>query len=269
MADLLLHSMAEFADIIFPCLMAAKARKVVEIGSENGTMTTKLITYAAECEGELICVDPSPSKEAEQIFDQHRNARLIKNYSLNVLPHNPADAYLIDGDHNYYTVYHELQNCWENSIQAGKYLLVFLHDVGWPWGRRDLYYNPDMIPGPFRNTHTWEKGVTLHCPDAIIGGFRGEGHWACAVKEGGPRNGVMTAVEDFVKDKPGRFLWAYLPVIFGLGVLFDSGAPWRDKLSEILGPYHNNDLLARMEENRLACYLKVIEWQDRQNEQSD
>ena len=269
MADLLLHSMAEFADIIFPCLMAAKARKVVEIGSENGTMTAKLIAYAAECKGEFVCVDPSPSKEAEQLFEQHRFAKLVKDLSLNVLPHISADAYLIDGDHNYYTVFHELQNCWKNALGEEKHLLVFLHDVAWPCGRRDFYYKPDMVPMPFRHPHSWDKGVTLNANDLILGGFRGEGHWAWATEEGGPRNGVMTAVEDFVKDKPGRFLWAYIPIIFGLGVLFDSGAPWRDKLSEILGPYHNNTLLARMEENRLACYLKVIEWQDLHYEKCD
>ena len=266
MADLLLHSMAEFGDIIFSCLMAANARKIVEIGAENGTMTSSLIDYTDQCEGELVSIDPLPSKETEQLFNKYKHTKLLKDYSLDVLSQCSADAYLIDGDHNYYTVYNELQYCWEISDHADKHFLAFLHDVGWPWGRRDLYYNPNMIPVPFRQPYAWDKGVTFRCPGVINGGFRGEGQWAVALKEGGPRNGVMTAVEDFVKNRPGRFLWAYIPVIFGLGVLFDSSAPWRNELSEILRPYHNNALLARMEENRLACYLKVIEWQDRHHE---
>ncbi len=266
MTDLLLHSMAEFADIIFPCLEAAGARKVVEIGAEYGSMTSKLIEYTGQCGGELVSIDPSPSAEAEQLFDRFPHAQLVKDYSLNVLPSCAADAYLIDGDHNYYTVYHELQHCWKNTVNENRQLLVFLHDVGWPWARRDLYYKPSVIPMAYRQPHVWDKGLTLGSHDVVKGGFRGEGQWACALKEGGPRNGVMTAIEDFVNDKPGQFLWAYVPVIFGLGVLFDSRAPFKDRLAEILGPYHNNPLLSRMEENRLACYLKVVEWQDRQHE---
>ena len=47
----LLHSMAEFADIILTSLEIAEAREVVEIGAEHGTMTKRLLAHAEAREG--------------------------------------------------------------------------------------------------------------------------------------------------------------------------------------------------------------------------
>lgn len=265
MTNLLLHSMAEFAELIIPSLELAEAKIILEIGSEYGLMTKKLIAFTENKKGQLITIDPSPSPEAENLFGQHDHARLIKDLSLNVIDNISADACLVDGDHNYYTVSKELEMVWKKSRMENKEFLVFLHDVGWPWARRDLYYAPDQIPPEYLHPHVWDRGITLGNPSVINGGFRGEGVFACAVTEGGGRNGVLTAIEDFVCDKPGKFLWAYIPAVFGMGVLFEKKATWADQLSEFLSPYHENTLLAKLEKNRLECYLKIIEWQDRNN----
>jgi len=50
--------------------------------------------------------------------------------------------------------------------------------------------------------------------------------------------------------------------VFGLGVLFDAEAAWSPALAELVAPFHENRLLAKLERNRLLNYLKVIEWQD-------
>lgn len=39
MAELLIHSMSEFENIIIPCLERAKAQHIVEIGAEFGGMS--------------------------------------------------------------------------------------------------------------------------------------------------------------------------------------------------------------------------------------
>jgi hypothetical protein len=268
MADLLLHSMAEFTCIILPSLEIAGAKQIVEIGSEYGEMTEKLIEYTGKQGGELISIDPSPLPQAEKLFKQHPHARLIQDMSLNVLGEFDADAYLVDGDHNYYTVYNELVLSWGKVQKEEKHYLGFFHDVGWPCGKRDIYYNPDRIPGDFLQPYAWDKGVTLDNPGVIDGGFRGEGVWAVALNEGGPRNGILTAIDDFVMDKTDHFLWAYIPVVFGLGILYDRHAPWVAQLTRFLFPFHDNSLLSRLERNRLECYLKVIEWQDRYHEEN-
>ncbi len=268
MADLLLHSMAEFSDIIFPALEIAGATRVVEVGAETGAMTDRLLDYVAQRGGTLTSIDPAPSDAASALFEGSPHARLVRATSLEAIPQLSADAWLIDGDHNYFTVLAESQAVWERAQASGMPFLVFYHDVGWPCARRDMYYAPERIPAEFRQPLSWDRGVIPGNPATIAGGFRGEGVFAVALHEGGARNGVLTAIEDFVADKGDRLLWAMVPAVFGLGVLFDAEAPWAEALTAHLLPHHQNPLLARLEENRLACYLRVIEWQDRAHAQA-
>jgi Methyltransferase domain len=262
MANLLIHSMAEFADIILGGLQLARAKTIVEVGSEYGTMTRRLLTHAESEGGAVITIDPAPSSIAKQLLDQSAVATLIEDLSLNALTTVTGDAYLIDGDHNYYTVLNESELIWRQMRAVNKPFLVFYHDVGWPCARRDLYYDPDRIPAEFRHPHVWHKGVTLYNQGVIDGGFRGNGQWACATKEGGARNGILTAIEDFVEGKEEHLCWARVPAVFGLGILFDKHAEWASALTQFLLPYHENSLLAQLERNRLECYLAVLAAQD-------
>src|SRR5699024_517351 len=80
-----------------------------------------------------------------------------RDLSLNVLGDlPPVDAALIDGDHNWYTVYNELRLLREVARQHDAPLpVLLLHDVGWPYGRRDLYYDPTNIPDEHRRD--WKR----------------------------------------------------------------------------------------------------------------
>ena len=70
------------------------------------------------------------------------------------------DAALIDGDHNWYTVYNELQLLAEGARRHGAPLPVLvLHDVLWPYGRRDLYYAPEPDPRGAPPAVTPSKGM--------------------------------------------------------------------------------------------------------------
>jgi hypothetical protein len=103
--------------------------------------------------------------------------------------------------------------------------------------------------------------VTLGSARVVAGGFRSEGRFAAALESGGPANGVRTAVDDFLRAHEELRL-AVVPCIFGLGVLYPASAPWAERLSGFLAPYDGNPLLERLEQNRLALYLKVLELQD-------
>ena len=59
-----------------------------------------------------------------------------------------------------------------------------------------------------------------------------------------------------------HLIWASIPAVFGLGVLFDRRAVWAEAVAAILAPYHANPLLERLERNRLRCYLEVLRLQD-------
>ena len=70
---------------------------------------------------------------------------------------------------------------------------------------------------------------------------------------------MLTAVEDFVKDRDGLRL-AIVPVFFGLGVVWRRDAPWADELAELLEVWDRNALLERLEANRVL-HLAVAHFQ--------
>jgi hypothetical protein len=275
MSNLLIHSMSEFSDIIVEALDLAQARDVVEIGAEFGGMSFVLADYAAAQGGRLTSIDPCPKKEFTDWVAEHPEVRHIAKASLEAFDELAGvDAWVIDGDHNWYTVYNELKRVDAICVRDGKPLLAFLHDVGWPCARRDQYYAPDRIPAPFRHPHSYDHGIAPGHPGLLAEGrgFRGMGSFAYAAHEGGPCNGVLTAVEDHIDDVRGEgrgIAFARIPAVFGLGILFDTGADWAPALSELLIPWHESQLIRRLEENRLGNYLAVLDWQDRDAERRE
>lgn len=267
MADLLIHSMCEFSDIILPGLAVAGVENIVEIGAEFGGMTTLLAAYCKERGGHLTSIDPAPKPEFIHWVSNQPNVEHVPLPSLDAISTlRNVDAWVIDGDHNWYTVYNELKMVRDVCRRDGKPFLAFLHDIGWPSGRRDMYYAPDRIPAAFRHPHSFDGG----CNPGYQGlrehrGFRGMGHFAFALHEGGPRNGVLTAVEDFAAEELEAgvpYGLAEVPGVFGLGVLFDLDADWSGLLAQMLEPWHQNRLLQTLESNRLLNYLEIIERQD-------
>lgn len=267
MADLLIHSMNEFSEIIGAAIDVADPRRIVEIGAEFGGTTPFLASKAESAGGELVSIDPAPKQAFLDWCAEHPEVRHIAQPSLAVIDQMAdVDAWVIDGDHNWFTVYHELKAIEALCNRDAKPLLVFLHDVCWPCGRRDSYYAPAQIPAEHRQPYDYDGGVKPGNPYLIPHrGFRGMGQFAWAAFEGGEKNGVKTAVEDFAAEatEAGRMLaYAEVPAVFGLGVLFDLDAPWGPEMASTLAPWHENKLLATLERNRLDNYLTVLDWQD-------
>ncbi len=262
MANLLLHSLAEFAPLIESLLDATEARDTLEIGVEYGTLSPLLIARARRLKGAHVGLDPAAKTGAETCFDREYGW-LFATSSLEALPQlPPMDAYLIDGDHNYYTVLSELRLIRDRAEDAGReFPLAILHDVGWPCARRDSYYAPERIPVEFLHPHAYAPGVRPGQAGLGPGGFRGEDAFAFACREGGPRNGVLTALEDFLAETPG-LVFSAIPLIFGLGVLIPESRAAR--IEPLLAPWRDNPTLARVEANRIDLYIRVLDLQDRQ-----
>lgn len=262
--DLLIHSMTSFSAITLPILEAVQPSVIAEIGAEHGGNTRLLYEWLKQHNGKLISIDCNPSQTfLDWINGVNDVVKHIPQPSLDAISStNNVDVWFIDGDHNWYTVYHELKLIRELNKKQNRNTLIFLHDVCWPWSRRDLYYSPDRIPENNRHPHTFEGGVTLDNPGIVKGGFQSLGAYAVALQEGGERNGVLTAVEDFIKEFTGEYCYAHIPAVFGLGVLFNLHHPQAQEIATLVTPFHNNQLLQLLEVNRLDNYLKVIELQD-------
>ncbi len=239
-------SLVNLAEIMLPCLEAAEARSVVEVGAYAGDLTELLLRWAAESGARIWAVDPSPQKELVQLDEARAELELVRATSLEALQQIPLpDAAIIDGDHNYYTVSEELKALAARAID-GELPLILLHDVCWPHARRDDYFSPEAIPAEYRQPTFEGGGLYPGVPGVRPGGL--PYRWPAA-EEGGVRNGVLTAVEDFVARQDDLRL-AVVPAFFGLGIVWRREAPWAAALAEILDPWDRNPLLERVEANR-------------------
>jgi hypothetical protein len=243
-ATSLLHN----AEFVLGCLDAVGARSVIEVGAFMGELTRLLLRWADDTGASVIAIDTAPHHDLEALEAAHDNLRLVRANSHVALAELPlGDAIILDGDHNYYTVSEELRIIAERAAEQQRRLpLLLLHDVGWPHGRRDDYYVPERIPAEHRQPLA-RAGLYPGEPGTYHGGIPCDNP---AAHEGGARNGVLTAVEDFIASEDHLRL-AIVPAFFGLGVLWDTTGPDDGALTEVLSIWDRNPLLQRMEDNRV------------------
>ena len=238
------------AEPILGCLEIAQARSVTEIGAYAGDFTRLLLRWAEPLHADVTAIDPTPQPELEQLAAEHADLVLVRETSLDALDHVPlSDAFVIDGDHNYHTVIEELSRIGQRSAGEGRQLpLLLLHDVGWPHGRRDDYADPSRIPEDRLQPLVGGAGLYPGVPGTRWGGL--PYRWPAA-REGGPRNGVLSAVEDFVAAHEARLELVIVPSFYGLGVVWERSAPYGEQIAALLAPLDRNPLIARLERNRV------------------
>jgi len=212
--------LAFWPDVVCPLLEALAPESIVEVGSENGKTTRRLLELAESTGAVVHAIDPAPRFDVAT-WQQLHGERFVFHHriSLDALADiERFDAVLIDGDHNWYTVFHELQLIETRCRERQQPLpLIMLHDVTWPYGRRDLYYAPESIPERHRQPYA-RKGISPTSSELLDdGGFNA--HLCNASHEGGPHNGVLTAVEDYLKDSSEAFDLVRIPAAFGLAIL--------------------------------------------------
>ena len=240
------HSLQNLAELLLPCLDAAGVRSVTEVGAYAGDLTGVLADWARGAGARVTAIDPAPQERLVALARDRPELELVRATSLDALARLPrTDAVVIDGDHNYYTVSEELRLV--EAAADGDLPLLLFHDVCWPHARRDDYFSPELVPADRRRPIA--AGGGLH-PDEPGIRFGALPYRSAAAREGGPGNGVLTAVEDFVAARDGLRL-AVVPAFFGLGVVWDRDAPWAGAVSAVLEPWAGSPLLARLEANRV------------------
>ena len=96
---------------IQPIIETVAPDRLVEVGAEFGWNTERLLNYCRDTGAHIDVVDPAPHPVLHDVL-----ARYGKEYtyyplkSLDAIPRlRPAQLVLLDGDHNWFTVYNELQ----------------------------------------------------------------------------------------------------------------------------------------------------------------
>jgi len=160
---------------VFP--FRGNARAVV--WGETGGFTKELVIWAAERTAQVVTIEPYPTPEINRLAEDSSNFELINGRSPAALRElAPADAYVVDGDHNHWTVSRELEAIFDG---AGGTPIAILHDVGWPCARRDQYYAPDALPTDAVLPHSFTTGRTPGTSALVEGGCRRSGQFAVAI----------------------------------------------------------------------------------------
>lgn len=248
-------------DVIEPLLDLADASVIAEVGVEQGR-TTGLLLERAERRGDTIhAIDPAPRFDVGRAELEHGSRfRMHRARSHDVLGRIPGlDAVLLDGDHNWFTVHGELTLLARRAeADAAPLPLVFAHDVGWPYGRRDMYYDPESIP--LEHRHDCARAAILPGRSALGEPGINGGLWN-ATSEGGARNGVLTAVEDFAAARPG----CQVTVVggwHGLAVILDParsrGNPRLERgIERLSSPEFLREQVERLERARIVTGMRA------------
>ncbi|HXE45866.1 MAG TPA: class I SAM-dependent methyltransferase [Conexibacter sp.] len=173
-----------------------RPKTIVEVGAEEGVHTRRLLAYALSHRAHLHVIDPVPRFDPVAVRDAYgKFSTVYEQLSHDVLPSiKDPDVVLLDGDHNWYSIFEELRIL---DRTCRNWPLTFAHDVEWPYGRRDMYYAPDRIPAERRQPYAYLgilPGKSRLSPKGANKALANAKH------EGGPRNGVLTGIEDFLKE---------------------------------------------------------------------
>jgi Methyltransferase domain len=211
---------------VAPLMKSRKWFRICEIGSHQGETTDFLDGIPGL---QVTVIDPCLDCDLLKKFADKSSIDMRKGLSLDVLPqlNEPFHCILIDGDHNWYTVYNELKLISERNLLP-KGGIVFFHDVDWPWARRDMYYQPEVIPPEYR--HKWEQRGIVRGKSELSTKSTKFANDKKAPFEGGKRNGVLTAVEDFLKENKREYRFFRVRAGNGLGIMQRRGE-FRDDLS--------------------------------------
>ncbi len=233
--------------IIHPIISLIQAKHIVEIGSNEGFNTKNILDYCANAHGYLTSIDPSPHFDVGEFKLKYPTQfTFIDKLSLDALPTlNNFDCILIDGDHNWYTVYNELRIIEANFKDKQSFPLIFLHEVDWPYARRDKYSNPNTIPEKYLQYHK-QLGISPHEERLVDEGGLNSNSFN-AFFSNTPKNGVLTAIEDFIYESHLEFTFIRIPLFNGLGILFKKDFELENEINEIV----NNSNLFQLIENEL------------------
>lgn len=206
-----------FKLIIEPAASCLKPASVVKVGCASEDCAHDLLRLCEKNRATLHLIEKQPGLDVAELEKKHESHLVFhQSLALNALPEiERMDMVLMDGDPNWYTVFNALKLI-EKRVQG--FPCVLVASVGWPYGRRDCYLDPEVIPEAFRHPHK-QKGVVPGENDlAEAGGmFADRFH---AIYQNELKNGVLTAVEDFLRESEHKLLWVMVPWNHGLGLLY-------------------------------------------------
>lgn len=210
-----------FAAVVAPLIEAARPDVIAEVGAGSGRLTRRVLEAAGAEEAVVHAIDPAPTLDPDLREAEADRLLVHAERATSVLGSiGPVDLALLDGDPNWHSVRSELRLLARTARHAEREApLIAVHNIHWPFGRRDGYYDPEAIPPSLRREHT-DLGLVPGRRAPTAEGLRLVP--ASAVREFEPRSGVLTAVEDFVADSDLDWTLVEVPGFHGVAVLAEA-----------------------------------------------
>ncbi|MGB9979584.1 class I SAM-dependent methyltransferase, partial [Methanobacterium sp.] len=100
-----------WSSIILPIIESINASYIIEIGSDTGINTRSILEYCKKYNARMTAIDPFPKFDVDKFKSIYGDRfGIYTELSLSRLPLlENYDVILLDGDHNWYTVYNELK----------------------------------------------------------------------------------------------------------------------------------------------------------------
>ena len=178
----------------------------------------------------------------------HPELELIEATSHEALPElDAADAIIIDGDHNYFTLSEELRLIDERTPGAGdaaadaaRHRLAAgpprrLLRAGADPGRAPPAARPRHLPGPGRAGHGRRTGCRSPASPRARAG---------RATASSPRSRTSSPTAHELE-------FARVPAFFGFGVIWHREAAWAARVAAEIAPWDRNPVLERLEANRI------------------
>ena len=248
--------------MIEPLLAGLASRTIAEVGAGHGRLTARILRAATRADMTIHAIEPEPTAELLRLARTDPRVEVHATHGADALGRIGAvDLVLLDGDPNWSTTRAELDVVVARSREAGVPApVIVVHNVHWPFGRRDGYHAADR------------PAASLRRPSAQAGLIPGRSRPAddgvrlvpfVALDEGGERNGVLTAVDDFLADDRGRWELVDLPGYGGTAVLADTARLQYDpQLRAVLATLRSPDAVRRAarraEAGRIDAELRAL-----------
>ncbi len=233
--------------LIKPLIKGRKPGRIVQVGTDGGLTPEQLLNTCVDLACTLHLVDVREPKQLTRLQERHGERFVFtRGLSLTELPNfdEPVDLFLLDGDHNWYTVINDLRTVARLATRLdAAYPITLVRGVGAPYGRRDSYRNPDAIPAAFRKRYVPVEDGQAFLSDSIY--------------ENDQQNGVLTAVEYLIQEVHFPLEMVTIPAWNGIAVVYDPTSIVDDgRLSEILERFRSSrevlSLIERLETARIS-----------------
>ena len=251
-----------FATVIEPLVAGLGSRAIAEVGSGHARLTARALRAATADDFTIHAIDPAPAEGLVRLARADPRVEVHATTGADALGRiGVVDLVLLDGDPNYATTLAELKVVVARSREAGLPApVIVVHNVHWPFGRRDGYHAADAPSEPQRRPSTasgLKPGRSRPCDDGL------RLVPLVALDEGGARNGVLTAVEDFVAGDRARWELLDLPGYGGTAVLVDEvrvahDARLRGVLATLRSPDAGRRAGRRAEAGRIEAELRAL-----------